>query len=170
MADEELIHFLPDASVSKVINRKFLFNVRSLLTTDSLQVINTIKPQFFQLEIQKALIVRKNKQALTQNKFIEMNEQMLQLITNSNHVSTGKSCSHPTHPFSYTRQSPKSAEHSHLQAQQSRVYSRSLPDQHDGIIRQPRKCQLYWLIEPTADLAVTDDGHTAVEAQVRNGT
>ena len=82
---------MPDASESKVINRKFLFNVRTLLPTNSLQVINTVKPQFFQLEIQKALIVRKNKQALTQNKFIEMNEQMLQLITNSNHVSTGKS-------------------------------------------------------------------------------
>ena len=55
-----------------------------------MQVINTIKPNFFQTEIQKALIDRKQKQALTQNKFIEMNETMLKLITNSNHVSTCK--------------------------------------------------------------------------------
>ena len=54
-------------------------------------MINTIKPTFFQTEISKALIERKQKQALTQNKFIEMNEQMLKLITSSNHVSTGKS-------------------------------------------------------------------------------
>jgi len=33
---------------------------------------------------------RKEKQALTQNRYIEMNEDMLSLITNSLHVSTGK--------------------------------------------------------------------------------
>ncbi len=60
-----------------------------------MQVINTVKPGYFQQEITKALVDRKNKQALTQNKFISMNEEMLSLITNSNHVSTGKSmCSH----------------------------------------------------------------------------
>jgi hypothetical protein len=34
MADGELRLFLPDASESKVINRKFLFNVRSLFATN----------------------------------------------------------------------------------------------------------------------------------------
>jgi hypothetical protein len=50
-----------------------------------------VKPGYFQQEITKALVDRKQKQALTQNKFISMNEEMLSLITNSNHVSTGKS-------------------------------------------------------------------------------
>ena len=53
-------------------------------------MINTIKPDFFQNEIQKALKERKSKQALSQNRFIEMNEEMLHLITHSQHVSTGK--------------------------------------------------------------------------------
>ena len=53
-------------------------------------MINTIKPDFFQNEIQKALKERKQKQALSQNRFIEMNEEMLHLITHSQHVSTGK--------------------------------------------------------------------------------
>ena len=50
-----------------------------------------MKPDFFQQEIQKALKSRKEKQALSQNKFIQMNQQMLSLITSSQHVSTGKS-------------------------------------------------------------------------------
>ncbi len=53
-----------------------------------------MKSDFFQHEIQKALKERKQKQALSQNRFIEMNEQMLQLITNSQHVSTGKCRGH----------------------------------------------------------------------------
>jgi hypothetical protein len=71
------------------------------------QVINTVKPGYFQQEITKALVDRKNKQALTQNKFISMNEEMLSLITNSNHVSTGKfSRSDPC--FSNSRQGTQS--------------------------------------------------------------
>ena len=49
-----------------------------------------MKPGFWQVEIQKALKERKQKQAMTQNKFITMNQDMLSLITNSMHVSTGK--------------------------------------------------------------------------------
>ncbi len=49
-----------------------------------------MKPGYFQQEIAKALIDRKQKQALTQDKFIQMNEEMFRLITNSNHVSSGK--------------------------------------------------------------------------------
>ncbi len=46
-----------------------------------------MKPGYFQAEIQKALIQRKEKQSLAERKYIEMNEQMLALITGSNHVS-----------------------------------------------------------------------------------
>jgi len=53
-------------------------------------VINTVKPDLFQHEIQKALKERKEKQALSQNRFIEMNEEMLHLITHSQHISSGK--------------------------------------------------------------------------------
>jgi hypothetical protein len=51
-------------------------------------VINTVKPEFFKVEIQKALLERKEKQALTHNRYIEMKQTMLSLITNSHHVST----------------------------------------------------------------------------------
>ena len=72
-----------------------------------LQVINTVKPGYFQQEITKALKDRKEKQALSQNKFIEMNEDMLKLITGSNHVSTGKlPFTHPS--ASEPRESAKS--------------------------------------------------------------
>ena len=53
-------------------------------------MINTVKPGYFQQEITKAPVDRKQKQALTQNKFITMNQEMLNLITSSNHVSTGE--------------------------------------------------------------------------------
>ncbi len=62
-----------------------------------MQIINTVKPGYFQQEITKALKERKEKQALTQNKYITMNDEMLKLITSSNHVSTGK-CTPLTHP------------------------------------------------------------------------
>jgi hypothetical protein len=62
-----------------------------------MQIINTVKPGYFQQEITKALKERKEKQALTQNKYITMNDEMLRLITSSNHVSTGK-CTLLTHP------------------------------------------------------------------------
>ncbi len=53
-------------------------------------MINTLKEDWFKEQIAKALIDRKQKQALTQNKFITMNEDMYKLITTSNHVSSGK--------------------------------------------------------------------------------
>jgi hypothetical protein len=72
------------------------------------QIINTVKPGYFQQEITKALKERKEKQALTQNKYITMNDEMLKLITSSNHVSTGK-CTPFTHPpCSDPRQGSKS--------------------------------------------------------------
>ncbi len=80
-----------------MINRRFLFNV-----------INTVKPGYFQQEISKALKDRKEKQALTQNKFIQMNDDMLRLITSSNHVSTGK-CPHADQRCSDPRQGSESA-------------------------------------------------------------
>ena len=46
-------------------------------------VINTIKPDFFQSEIQKAMIERKQKDALANGSFIEMDRAMLELITGS---------------------------------------------------------------------------------------
>jgi hypothetical protein len=75
----------------------------------TLQVINTVKSDYFQREIAKALIDRKQKQALTQNKFIEMNADMLQLITGSNHVSTGKPNCHHHLLHSKSRQSSESS-------------------------------------------------------------
>ena len=68
-----------------------------------------MKPGFWQVEIQKALKERKQKQAMTQNKFITMNQDMLSLITNSMHVSTGKFTA-ADHLFSYTGKSSKSAQ------------------------------------------------------------
>ena len=53
-------------------------------------MINTVKPNYFATEIQKALVERKQKQALTHNQYISMNQEMLTLITGSNHISTGK--------------------------------------------------------------------------------
>ena len=53
-----------------------------------MQIINTVKPGYFQSEIQKALIQRKERQSIAERKYIEMNEQMLALITGSHHVST----------------------------------------------------------------------------------
>ena len=55
MADAELKLYLPDITSdksSKTINRKFLFNVSCLhLSLILFQVINTVKPDFFQHEI-----------------------------------------------------------------------------------------------------------------------
>ena len=47
-------------------------------------------PEFFDGAIQKALHERKEKDALTNNRFIEMQPDMLSLIVNSNHISKGK--------------------------------------------------------------------------------
>ena len=53
-------------------------------------MINTIRPEFFSANIRKALLERKEREALSRNKFIDMSESMLALIKDSAHVAKCK--------------------------------------------------------------------------------
>jgi hypothetical protein len=54
------------------------------------QTLNTLKPDFFEQEILSAYDQRLDKKALEQEHYIEMQQSMLDLISNSRHVSRGK--------------------------------------------------------------------------------
>jgi hypothetical protein len=56
-----------------------------------LQIINTLSPDWFKSQLTQALRNRKESQALTQNKYIEVNSEFLELIRNSQHISKCKS-------------------------------------------------------------------------------
>ncbi len=55
-----------------------------------MQIISTLKPDYFQTEIHKAMQGRKEKDALAHGRYIEMEQNMLTLISNSMHVSRGQ--------------------------------------------------------------------------------
>ena len=55
--------------------------------------INTLEPKFFITNINNAYAKRREKEADTHNKYIEINPQFYSLLTQSNHVSKCK-CRH----------------------------------------------------------------------------
>ena len=56
-------------------------------------MINTIDPTFFEKNIPEAFMIRKEVQAVKQNKIVDMLPFFYQVITTSNMISNGK-CKH----------------------------------------------------------------------------
>jgi hypothetical protein len=97
IADPTAAQYLPDAlpgAKQRSCGRKFLFTVSTLFQLTSTfscsQVINTLSPDWFKAQLTQALRNRKESQALSQNKYIEVSSQFLHLITNSQHISKCK--------------------------------------------------------------------------------
>ena len=79
--DPVLLQFLPELKGLKPINREYLFNVKIIMINIQMQIINTVKPEFFPENIRYALQQRQEAAMMKQNRFIEITNDMYNLIT-----------------------------------------------------------------------------------------
>ena len=79
-------------------------------------MINTLKPGSVEKKIKRAMKERKENHAVAHNKYIDVDNEMLDLIRNSNHISKGKSPLIANIVYSQQGQKPADPQHAHQEA------------------------------------------------------
>ena len=83
--DEVVRRYLPKIEDKRSVNRQFLYNVSIYIfkLKTLIKIINTLKPEFFPMNIKEGLQKRKDLKSIGKNKFVQIQSDMYDLLANA---------------------------------------------------------------------------------------